>query len=386
MDKKSDNEVEAVDSKQNFLLSVLYYKPVLYFFFFMAIFLAFTVSKDYIFSILTNNDNNIIVHKDKTSISFKAEGFHEKVNLDREKATKVILTQLNKLETYKEKQTKEFLRELKTILDNEFKNNFDNIKVFADWFYSYTTQYKILYQAGKGIVNNYRAGLSDFKIKDAATNQVNDYISTKYKDLVLKPHLLEPSLKLKLKKLIQAYTDNKDIYVKQINNEFNTYLSQNPQNLSRSVLDEMKVDWQSNIANSRNLVTLKDKSAEGALAIGITSIIGAKIVSSTTTKVMVSKIMAKFGLKKAIASMTAKVATAPFTLGMSLVVGFLIDNALNEIDEIATRDSFIDDVNKNLTNLKDTLYFEIKKQNIIQTIYNQDINLFKNFINGKIIE
>jgi hypothetical protein len=71
---------------------------------------------------------------------------------------------------------------------------------------------------------------------------------------------------------------------------------------------------------------------------------------------------------------------------MSLVVGFLIDNALNEIDEIATRDSFIDDVNKNLTNLKDTLYFEIKKQNIIQTIYNQDINLFKNFINGKIIE
>jgi len=402
MHKKNDNNIEIINTKivenkeelsevksnenqltkkQSFLVTILSYKPILYFFFFVAFFIAFTLSKDYIFSILSKNDNNTIVHKDTTAISLKNKGFDDKIKLDKEKVTKVIISQLNKLESYKAKQTQQFLNEVKTILDNEFQNSFNNVEMYADWFYGYTTQYKILYQAGKGIVNDYRAGLSDFKIQDAAANQVNNYISTKYKDLVLKPHLLEPSLKLKIENLIQTYVNNKNEHIRKINNEFKIYLSQNPENLSNIVLNEIKADWQSNISNSRNLITLKDKSGEGALAVGATSVIGAKIVSGTAGKAMATKIIAKFGFKKAIASMTAKVAAAPFTLGLSLVIGFLVDSTLNEMDEALTRDSFIADVNKNLKNMKDTLYFEIEKQYIIQIIYNQDINLFKDFIN-----
>lgn len=394
MDKK-DNSIEIINTKlletkpneiqvtkkQSFLVTILTYKPILYFFFFVALFIAFTVSKDYIFSILSNYDHNTIVHKDTTSVSLENHGFNENIQLEKEKATKIILSQLNKLENYKVEQSKQFLSEIKTILDDEFKNSFNNVNTYANWFYEYMTQYKILFQAGKGIVNDYRAGLSDFKIKDAAVNQVNDYIATKYKDLVLKPHLLEPSLKLKIENLIRTYVNNKNEYIRKINNEFEIYLSQNPDNLSQTVLKEIQADWQSNISNSRNLISLKDKSAEGAIAIGATSVIGAKIASGTAGKAIASKIVAKFGFKKAIASMTAKVAAAPFTLGLSLVIGFLVDSSLNEMDEALTRDSFIADVNKNLSNMKDILYFEIEKQYIIQTIYNQDINLFKEFVN-----
>ena len=402
MSKKDNNDIEIINTeiieetenitevkqdekqvtkKQSFLVTILNYKPLLYFFFFIAIFIAFTLSKDYIFSILSNKDNNTIVHKDTTAISLKNEGFDDKIQLDKEKATKVILNQLNKLESYKVEQSNKFLNEIQTILNNEFQNSFNNAEMYADWFYGYTTQYKILYQAGKGIVNDYRAGLSDFKIKDAAVNQVNDYISTKYKDLVLKPHLLEPSLKLKIENLIQTYVNNKNEYIRKINNEFEIYLSQNPENISNVVLNEIKADWKSNISNSRNLITLKDKSGEGALAVGATSVVGAKIASGTAGKAMATKIITKFGFKKAIASMTAKVAAAPFTLGLSLAIGFLVDSTLNEMDEALTRDSFIADVNKNLNNMKDTLYFEIEKQYIVQAIYNQDINLFKHFVN-----
>lgn len=402
MNKKSDNNIEIINAeiieevekvsknkaketevtkKQSFLVTILSYKPILYFFFFVAFFIAFTLSKDYIFSILSKNDNNTIVHKDTTAISLKNKGFVDKIKLDKQKATKIIISQLNKLESYKEEQTQQFLNEIKTILNNEFQNSFNNAEVYADWFYGYTTQYKILYQAGKGIVNDYRAGLSDFKIKDAAVNQVNDYISTKYKDLVLKPHFLEPSLKLKIENLIQTYVNNKNEYIRKINNEFEIYLSQNPENLSNVVLNEIKADWKSNISNSRNLITLKDKSGEGALAVGATSVVGAKIASGTAGKAMATKIITKFGFKKAIASMSAKVAAAPFTLGLSLAIGFLVDSTLNEMDEALTRDSFISDVNKNLNNMKDTLYFEIEKQYIMQTIYNKDINLFKDFVN-----
>lgn len=207
------NETQVI-KKQSFLIMVLSYKPILYFFFFVAIFTAFILTKDYLFSILSNNDNKTIVHKDTTTVLLDNKGFNDQIKLDKEKATKVIISQLDKLESYKSEQSKEFLAEIETILDDEFKNSFNNAKIYADWFYEYTTQYKILYQSGKGIVNDYRVGLSDFKIKDAAINQVNDYISTKYKDLVLKPHLLEPSLKLKIDNLISSYINNKDEYIR----------------------------------------------------------------------------------------------------------------------------------------------------------------------------
>ncbi|MEA1954164.1 MAG: hypothetical protein U9O24_07205 [Campylobacterota bacterium] len=376
------NETQVI-KKQSFLIMVLSYKPILYFFFFVAIFTAFILTKDYLFSILSNNDNKTIVHKDTTTVLLDNKGFNDQIKLDKEKATKVIISQLDKLESYKSEQSKEFLAEIETILDDEFKNSFNNAKIYADWFYEYTTQYKILYQSGKGIVNDYRVGLSDFKIKDAAINQVNDYISTKYKDLVLKPHLLEPSLKLKIDNLISSYINNKDEYIRKINNKFEIYLAQNPDKLSKIALNEIQADWKSNILNSKNLITLKGKSAEGALAVGVTSVVGAKIASGTAGKAMASNIIAKFGFKKAIASMSAKVALAPFTLGLSLVIGFLVDSSLNEMDESLTRDSFIADVNKNLNNMKNILYFEIEKQYIIQSIYNQDINLFKDFINNQ---
>jgi len=361
--RKKDNDIEIINTgiieetetitevkqdekqvikKQSFLVTILSYKPILYFFFFIAIFIAFTLSKDYIFSVLSNKDNNTIVHKDTTTISLENEGFDDKIKLDKEKVTKVILSQLNKLENYKVEQSNKFLNEIGTILDNEFQNSFNNVEVFADWFYGYTTQYKILYEAGKGIVNNYRAELSDFTIKDAAVNQINDYISRKYKDLVLKPHILEPSLKLKIANLIQTYVNNKNKYIQKINNEFEIYLSQNPENLSNVVLNEIKADWESNISNSRNLITLKDKSGEGALAIGGISLVGAKILSGSAGKAMATKIITKFGFKKAIASMTAKVAAAPFTLGFSLVIGLLVDTTLNEMDE----DGFIEIVDR----------------------------------------
>lgn len=173
-----------------------------------------------------------------------------------------------------------------------------------------------------------------------------------------------------------------NIYEK-INNKFEIYLAQNPDKLSKIALNEIQADWKSNILNSKNLITLKGKSAEGALAVGVTSVVGAKIASGTAGKAMASNIIAKFGFKKAIASMSAKVALAPFTLGLSLVIGFLVDSSLNEMDESLTRDSFIADVNKNLNNMKNILYFEIEKQYIIQSIYNQDINLFKDFINNQ---
>jgi len=403
MDKKNDNNIETIDTeiikdndkieknisdkndvvqKQSFLVTILSYKPVLYFFFFLAFFIIFTLSKDYVFSIISNNDQNTIVHKDRTIISFFNFGFDDKVKLEKDKATKVIISQLDKLENYKNEQKQQFSKELKTILDDEFKNSFNNAEIYADWFYGYTTQYKILYEAGKGIVNDYRAGLSDFKIQDAATKQINNYISTKYKDLVLKPHLLEPSLKLNIKNLIQNYVNNKNEYIRKINNDFEIYLSQNPDNLSKIALKEIQADWKSNISNSRNLITLKDKSGEGALAIGATSIVGAKVASGTASKAIASKIIAKFGFKKAIASVSTKVASIPFTLGTSLAIGLLVDSTLNEMDEALTRDSFIDDVHKNLYNIKDTIYFEIDKQHIIQKMYNQDINLFKDFINN----
>ena len=380
LEKKQSNKNEVVQ-KQSFLVTILSYKPVLYFFFFLAFFIIFILSKDYVFSIISNNDQNTIVHKDRTIISFFNFGFDDKVKLEKDKATKVIISQLDKLENYKNEQKQQFSIELKTILDDEFKNSFNNAEIYADWFYGYTTQYKILYEAGKGIVNDYRAGLSDFKIQDAATKQINNYISTKYKDLVLKPHLLEPSLKLNIKNLIQNYVNNKNEYIRKINNDFKIYISQNPDNLSKIALKEIQADWKSNISNSRNLITLKDKSGEGALAIGATSIVGAKVASGTASKAIASKIIAKFGFKKAIASVSAKVASAPFTFGISLAIGLLVDSTLNEMDEALTRDSFIDDVHKNLYNIKDTIYFEIDKQHIIQKMYNQDINLFKDFIN-----
>jgi hypothetical protein len=217
---ESDRVVQKDHKKQGLLVTILSYKPILFFSFFLVGFIALILMKNYIVSMLLNYENKAIVHKDETSVSIDVQGYNEIVELDREKISKKILEELNRLESFKEKESQQFLIDLENIFESEFKVCYDSVELFADWFYSYSTQYEILYQAAKGILDNYRAGLTDFGVPDAAEKQVNDYISTKYKDLVLKPNLLEPSLTLKIKQLIDRYHDNKNRYIKEINDDF----------------------------------------------------------------------------------------------------------------------------------------------------------------------
>lgn len=379
-------------NKQNFIMTILSYKPILYFFYALALMAILILGKEYIFSVIDNNYNKQIVHEDTTTIKFKNRGFSEKIALDKDKATKVVLSKLKKLQKYKEQQSKQFLRDLKLILVLEFQKCHIMVNSFADWFFGYTTQYKILEEGAIGIVDKYRAGVSDYTIVDAATGRIGNFIADNYKTKVLRPYLLQNSLKVKIESLVAKYVKNKNKFVKQMDKEFREYLEANPDNLSSTALEELKADWKSNVANSSSLVGLHTKSGEsGVVTIGGTIFIG-KMLSGTIAKMIVAKggakglvgkILAKFGYKKVATSMAAKIASAPLTMGVGALVGFAIDYGINKFDEVENRTTFVADVHENINDIKNILFYGIKKQNVVETIYNQDINMFKNFINNK---
>ena len=373
---------QTISKKQSAIMTFFSYKPVLYFFFFVAIFVAFVMTKDYIFSIIANNDHKKIVHKGTTKITIENSGFSHNVTLDKQKATKLIKSKLSKIEQFKAQENQKFNQELKSIINRNFQSSYQNIPLYADWFYGYTTQYKILYTGAKGIINNYRAGLSDYQLLDATMIQINNYIATHYKNIVLKPHLIEPLLKNDISNLISQYVMRKNQFIKQIHDEFKTYLTKNPDKLSNSVLKDIQANWESNIKNAQNLLSYKDKSGEGGLTIGAVSLIGAKLAQGACSKALASKIIAKAGIKKAVTSMGAKVAAAPFSAGMSLAIGFLADFGLNKLDEVSNRDAFEYDVKVSLDNIQTDILSQLQRENIVLNIYDSDINLFKNFINS----
>ncbi len=354
--------------------------------FFIIIILLF--SKEYIFNKM--REYNLISNRDKTSISITFDGGEERyIKIDKNKLTKEIKNTLLKIENHKKEERERFKKDLKTLLDNEFKNSYNNIDKFADWFFAYTTQYKILYQGAIGIIDKYRAGITnDLTLTETASQQIRDYIAEHYKDIVLKPNLLEPSFKIHFEELLFKYLKNKDSFMGKINENFRDFLKENSIELSKILTKEENIDWKSNINNTKSLITLKNKKGEGGLfTIGSLTLISAKIGSKVATtgvsKTIATKIIAKTGLKKMIASLSIKLAGGGLTAGIGFIIGGIIDYSLNEADETINRDDFIKDVNQSLNNIKEIIYHEIDKENIIEKLYERDINSYKLFINSK---
>ena len=298
------------------------------------------------------------------------------------KKTKIILKEI---EEFKQKEKENFEKEVKFLLDREFNLAYLNVDKFADWFFAYTTQYKILYQGAVGIIDKYRMGLNNFSLTKSATYKITNYLASHYRAIVLKPHLLEPHLTLNLKKLLLKYTKRKTKFMQKIDIDFKEFLDKTRVTLSKMRAKNPYIDWKSNIENIKGLIALKNKDAEsGIFTIGGTTIIsakiGSKVVTSTASKAVAGKIVATTGLKKMIASLVAKLAGGVSTLGVGLVIGGVIDYSLNEADELANRDSFIKDVNQSIDNIKNSILFEITKQNLIEKLYNRDINSYKKFI------
>lgn len=173
-----------------------------------------------------------------------------------------------------------------------------------------------------------------------------------------------------------------------INENFRDFLKENSIELSKILTKEENIDWKSNINNTKSLITLKNKKGEGGLfTIGSLTLISAKIGSKVATtgvsKTIATKIIAKTGLKKMIASLSIKLAGGGLTAGIGFIIGGIIDYSLNEADETINRDDFIKDVNQSLNNIKEIIYHEIDKENIIEKLYERDINSYKLFINSK---
>ncbi len=385
-DKLEQNHIK---SKLTFF-TLLSYKPILYFFFFISIFAAIILSKDYIFSIIAKQDFQKEVHQDNTQIQYKLSNENvDLVKLSEEKITSKVKEILEKIKKKQIEQSKQFDKELIQLLNNEFRSSYSNIQLFADWFYSYTTQYKILLEGSKGIVDRYRGAGSDFTIIEAAKNNIEEYISNHYKNIVLKPHLLEASLKLNLSILIEKYTNNKDLFMKDIDDDFEKFLRETEHELSEIQVDRFNLDWKSNIRNASKLLSYKNKDGEGGLTTlgGITtiSLLAAKKVSTVPVgKLLARKIIAKIGTGK-IASMAlikvASVAVGGITFGIGTVLGFGADYLINEGDETLNRENFEIDSEKSLDNIKKIILYEIVDNNIIEMIYKNDINIYKKFIN-----
>jgi hypothetical protein len=346
--------------------------------------LAFLFVKDYLLKQVADHDyDQKVVYKDHTAIKIDTVGGKiEKVNLLKEKVNARTLKALADIEEFKTFEKNGFDRDLKDLLDRTFAYPYSNISTYADWFYAYPTQYKILYKGAEGIADKYRGSLGEYSLTDAATHAIAGYITKHYKDMVIKPHLLQPKFEREFKQLMLKYIERKEQFMRALDASFSAYIDKIKAEFAHIGAEDIDIDWISNAANMKNLLSLKNKDGtSGALILGGMSAISAKIAAGAASKAVAGKIIAKVGLKKLIASTAAKASAGVATFGVGAILGGAIDYSLNKGDELAHRDEFEADVKEGIDNIIGEIYYEIQGQEVIERLYDQDENMYKKFLN-----
>jgi len=225
---------------------------------------------------------------------------------------------------------------------------------FADWYFSYSTSFKLLQEATLSLARHAAKFMENTPINEAVSADMDRFMTQKYERIVLRPEINNSELQ-------SAYLlCVKDIHAKYARAVHS--LEDNMSNLLASQTSHMKqpqandirlsLDWGSQLHKIKSVPVNFEKNPELTLALSsggalIGKTLASKGASLATTKALAGKLTAPFVSKAVAAGGGAMAGSVAGPLGTVLgaTIGIGIDYTVNAGIELVKREEFIKDVN-----------------------------------------
>ncbi len=317
-------------------------------------------------------DYNKVVHSDgsiiKTGVHSQVtpqitlvyenkNGKKVRVIADAKEYSIFVNQQVANLEIAKSRLHKQMKQLLNTRLTTVFDTMSDRIDRFADWYFAYTTTYKILWEASTS-ATRHTFSTEASTISEAVSIDVEKYLHKHYENIVLRPEITDPQLQYVYRDTIKEIHSD---YVKELANmqtDFQVFVAKYTTHLDTpSTIDsELVLDWNSQF-NKINMAEY-EKGPKGAAlgaALAASGAVTGKVVAGTAGKTIVgkavstgifTKLAAPFVSKAVLAGTGGAIGSLGGPLGtiIGAVGGISIDYAINEGMELTQRNAFIIDV------------------------------------------
>ncbi|MBE9561854.1 MAG: hypothetical protein IMF12_03175, partial [Proteobacteria bacterium] len=297
-----------------------------------------------------HSDNSIIktgVHsqvKPKVTLVYENKnGKKVRVIADAQEYSIFVNQQVANLETSRSRlheQTKQLLNTRLTVIFNTMSKRIDR---FADWYFAYTTTYKILWKASSSVVRHTFSAEAT-TVSETVSIDVEKYLHKHYENIVMRPEITDPELQYIYRDAIKQIHTN---YVKELTNiqaDFQTFVSKYTTHLETpsTSKSELVLDWDSQF-NKMNMAEY-EKGPEGAvlgatLAAGgavtgkaVAGAAGKTVVGKAASTGIFSKLAAPFVSKAMLAGTGTVIGSVGGPIGaiIGAVGGISIDYAINE--------------------------------------------------------
>eukprot|EP00090_Calanus_glacialis_P012890 TRINITY_DN2151_c0_g1_i1.p1 TRINITY_DN2151_c0_g1~~TRINITY_DN2151_c0_g1_i1.p1 ORF type:complete len:450 (+),score=96.65 TRINITY_DN2151_c0_g1_i1:105-1454(+) len=225
---------------------------------------------------------------------------------------------------------------------------------FADWYFSYSTSFKLLQEATLSLARHAAKFMEKTPINEAVSADMDRFMTQKYERIVLRPEINNSELQ---SAYLQCVKDIHAKYARAVHS-----LEENMSNLLASQTSHMKqpqandirlsLDWGSQLHKIKSVPVNFEKNPELTLALSsggalIGKTLASKGASLATTKALAGKLTAPFVSKAVAAGGGALAGSVAGPLGTVLgaTIGIGIDYTVNAGIELVKREEFIKDVN-----------------------------------------
>eukprot|EP01134_Creolimax_fragrantissima_P001463 CFRG1463T1 len=276
-------------------------------------------------------------------------------------------------------------------LEEVFQNFEDRSEKFADWYFSYTTTYKLLSCASTSVARNLVKVLpSGMTMGDVVAMDVVKYLQKKYELIVLRPELNDVKLERAFFLSFQQMQSDYHSLLEDTEKEFRAFLEGETSHTEPKTVQDvnMRIDWATQLNKVNSVVASHEKGPEGAglgmaltlggatmgkaVAIGGVKGVGiggmGKVGGAAAAKGFLAKISAPFVGKSLTAGGAAGGAAAMGMLAgpiggvIGALAGLGADYSINAGVELLQRESFLLEMREGLNATRDVWEEQFKEE------------------------
>jgi len=271
---------------------------------------------------------------------------HEKYSEFVQKNSHVLLAAQKEMEV----QASKLLKERLAVCFESINPRADN---FADWYFSYSTSFKLLQEASLSLARHAAKVLEKTPINEAVSSDMDKFMTQKYERIVMRPEINNAELQAAY---VQCVKDIHAIYTKAVSemeDNMSKLLSAQTSHMEQPKAGDIRLelDWGSQLHKIKSVPVNFEKNPELTLALSsggalIGKTLASKGASLATTKALAGKLSAPF-VSKAVAAGGGAIAgsvAGPVGTVLGATLGVGIDYTVNAGIELIKRDEFIKDV------------------------------------------
>jgi len=315
-------------------------------------------------SLLLQNKSGL-VHQDTSQVSISTArqqvvptvrivtGDSVGVVVDQHKYDKFVQESISSLMEAQKEMEEEASRLLQSRLTDCFRNIHPRAEQFADWYFAYSTSFKLLQEATLSTARNVVRLLDPTPLYEAVATDMDRYLTTKYERIVLRPEINNSAMQAAYLHCVKDIHNKYTEAVSKIERGMIELLASETNHLEPPQANDIKLnlDWSSQLHKIKTIPANFEKNPELSLLLSTAGAVVGKSLASkgvglASAKVLAGKLGAPFVSKAVAAGGGAVVGSMAGPLGtlFGATLGLGIDYSVDLGVEIVKREEFLKDV------------------------------------------